>query len=112
MASETIDQLSDANFDTEVIRAEKPTVVQFWAPWSSACLRTAPSFRVLADEFRDQIRCVRINVDDNPQTASNYSVTNLPTFVLFHKGTTLARVTGSANLKTLRQLFDDGSAES
>jgi thioredoxin 1 len=107
MASVTIDQLSDATFDTEVIRADMPTVVQFWAPWSNACQRTAPSFEALAEEFEGGVRAARINVDENPQTASNYSVTNLPTFVLFHNGSTVARVTGSASQKILRQLFDD-----
>jgi thioredoxin 1 len=100
-----IDELSDANFDTEVIRADAATIVEFWAPWSNACQRTAPGFEALAEDFND-VRCVRINVDENPQTASNYSVTNLPTFVAFHKGTTRARVTGSASKKALLELFE------
>ena len=101
----SIDELSDANFDTEVLKAATPTVVEFWAPWSSTCQRSRASLDALAAEFADTVRTVRINVDDNPQTASNYSVTNLPSFVLFDAGKTVARVTGSASRRTLRQLF-------
>lgn len=109
MATKTIDELSDANFDTEVLKASKPTVVEFWAPWSSACQRSAPGFEAIAEEFADEIRAARINVDDNPQTASNYSVTNLPSFLLFDGGQTVARVTGSATTKVLRQLLQQSS---
>lgn len=112
MASATIDELSDANFDTEVLKADKPTLVEFWAPWSSACERAEAGLKAVASDFEDTVRTARINVDDNPQTASNFSVTNLPSFVLFAEGKTVARVTGSASKHTLRQLFEQvASAE-
>ncbi|QDG54374.1 thioredoxin [Persicimonas caeni] len=109
MATATIDELSDANFDTEVLKADRPTLVEFWAPWSSACERAEAGLEAVAADFEETVRTVRINVDDNPQTASNFSVTNLPSYVLFADGQTVARVTGSASKRTLRQLFEQAA---
>lgn len=106
MTIETIDPLSDANFDTEVLRATRPTIVQFWAPWSSTCRRVAAEFEEVAREFADTVRAASLNVDDNAQVPSNYGVTTLPTFVRFQDGRAVARICGSASRRKLRDLFE------
>ncbi len=110
MAAQTIDELNDANFEHAVLRGAKPTIVQFWAPWSLSCQRACVGFETLAEEFDDAVAVFRLNVDDHPQTATNYSVTNLPSFVLFEDGATTARVSGSASPKALRRLFEKATS--
>jgi thioredoxin 1 len=106
MSTDSIRQLNDANFDTEVLRDDSACVVQFWAPWSSVSRRSAAGFETIAEEFDPRVRSLRVNVDDNPQTASNYSVINLPTFILFRGGRVVARLDGSASPGRLRALFE------
>lgn len=111
MASQKIDELSDATFEGAVLQSDKPMVVQFWAPWSATSRRSARALALLADEFADAVATARLNVDSHSQTASNYSVTNLPAFVLFDGGAVVARVSGSASRRRLRRLFEQASTD-
>ena len=76
---------TDANFDAEVIKAEKLTVVDFWAPWCGPCLAIGPTIEALANEYDGKVKVGKLNVDENPNVSMEYGITSIPC-VLFIKG--------------------------
>ena len=88
-------EVGDATFDAEVLGGERPVVVDFWAPWCGPCHAHEPLLKQLEDEDEDSIDFVRVNVDQNPVTASRYGVLSLPTAMLFEGGETQETVIGA-----------------
>ena len=85
-----VSEVSDNNFQAEVIENDQPVLVDFWAPWCGPCRVVAPHLEELAGE-RDDLRVVKLNVDDNPQTAASYNVMSIPTILLFKNGEVATR---------------------
>ncbi|MDO9527991.1 MAG: thioredoxin [Syntrophales bacterium] len=80
--------VDDSNFEEEVIKSEKPTLVDFWAPWCGPCQTIGPIVEELAEEYQGRAKIVKLNVDDAPVTAAEYGVRSIPTLMLF-KGSEL-----------------------
>src|SRR3712207_9365811 len=80
-----IAEVTDATFENEVLESERPVIVDFWAPWCVPCRRVSPILDQMSDE-RDDVRFVKLNVDDNPQTAMSYQITSIPTIARFEGG--------------------------
>ena len=99
MAGEII-EVTDANFQAEVIESEKPVLVDFWAPWCGPCRMVAPVLQEIAAE-RDDLRIVKLNTDDNPHTAANYGILAIPTMLLFRNGAEAHRIQGAMPKKRL-----------
>jgi len=78
-------EVTDATFESEVLKADKPVIVDFWAPWCVPCRRVSPILDQMSEE-RDDVRFVKLNVDDNPQTAMGYRITSIPTITRFEGG--------------------------
>ena len=93
MAGNIID-VTDANFQAEVIESEQPVLVDFWAPWCGPCRVVAPVLEEINAE-REDLRVVKLNTDDNPQTAANYEVLSIPTLILFRNGQIAKKVIGA-----------------
>jgi thioredoxin len=87
-------EVTDANFQAEVLESDTPTLVDFWAPWCGPCRVVAPVLAEIADE-RDDLRVVKLNVDENQQTAASYEVLSIPTLILFRNGTVAHKVIGA-----------------
>jgi thioredoxin 1 len=81
-----IPEATDANFDEEVLTAEQPVVVDFWAPWCGPCRVVDPIIEDLADQHAGRVKFMKLNVDDNPATATRYNVLSIPTVILFERG--------------------------
>ena len=96
----SIIEVTDANFQAEVIESEKPVLVDFWAPWCGPCRVVAPVLQEIAAE-RDDLRIVKLNTDDNPQTAASYGILAIPTMLLFRNGAEAARIQGAMPKKRL-----------
>ncbi len=79
-------EINDQNFENEVIKSEKPVVVDFWAPWCGPCRMLAPVTEKLADDYNGQVKFCKINVDENPAIATRYQVMSIPTLLFFKGG--------------------------
>ena len=88
-----ITEVTDANFQAEVIESETPVLVDFWAPWCGPCRVVAPVLEEIANE-RPDLRVVKLNVDENQQTAARYQVLSIPTLIVFKGGAEAKKVIG------------------
>ena len=88
-------EVSDASFEQDVIHSERPVVVDFWAPWCGPCRVVSPILDDLAAQHEDRVHFVKLNVDDNPATASRFNVLSIPTVILFDRGEPQETVIGA-----------------
>jgi thioredoxin 1 len=93
-------EVTDVNFQAEVIESETPVLVDFWAPWCGPCRVVAPVLEELAGE-REDLRIVKLNVDENQQTAATFEVLSIPTLILFRNGQAVKKVIGAYPKKKL-----------
>ena len=87
--------VTDQNFDTEVLGSEKPIMVDFWAEWCGPCRAVSPILDQIATEHSEKIDVVKLNVDDNPETAMKYQITSIPTMKVFRGGEVVKTVIGA-----------------
>jgi thioredoxin 1 len=95
-----IKHVTDGDFQAEVLENEQPVLVDFWAPWCGPCRVVAPVLEEIADE-RENLRIVKVNIDENQQTAMNYQILAIPTMVLFRNGQEAKRIQGAMPKKRL-----------
>ncbi|MDX6380368.1 MAG: thioredoxin 1 [Rubrobacteraceae bacterium] len=93
-------EVTDATFENEVLKAEKPVIVDFWAPWCVPCRRVSPILDEMSED-RDDVQFVKVNVDDNPAIAMNYRITSIPTIARFEDGTVTRQAVGALPKKQL-----------
>jgi thioredoxin 1 len=85
---------TDANFQTEVLSSQQPVLVDFWAPWCGPCKMIAPTIDTVATEYTGKVRVGKLNTDDNPQTATSYGISAIPTVLLFKGGQIVDKFVG------------------
>ena len=86
--------VSDASFDTEVVKAQQPVLVDFWAEWCGPCRMIAPILENIAEEYVGSLKITKLDVDNNPQTAMKFGVQSMPTMILFKDGQAVERIIG------------------
>jgi thioredoxin 1 len=99
----TVGKVSDSTFETEVLKATSPVVVDFWAEWCGPCRQIAPALEEIAGSLGDKVKIVKLNVDENPQTAAKYGIQSIPTLMLFKDGQMASRQIGAAPKQKLEQ---------
>lgn len=97
--------VNDSNFEEEVVKSEKPTLVDFWAPWCAPCLAIGPIVEDLAGEYKDRAKITKLNVDDAPETATKYGVRGIPTLMLFKDGELKETIVGLVSKDRLEDLI-------
>jgi len=92
--SESVMEIGDSSFDAEVLKSEKPVLVDFWAPWCGPCRAIAPVIGELMATYGDRIKFTKCNVDDNPVTPGKFGIKAIPTLIFFKEGSVVEQVTG------------------
>ena len=106
MASEKIQIFTDGNFDSTVVNADKPVLVDFWAEWCGPCRRLAPTVDALANDYDGRVTVGKLNVDENPNTSARFSIRGIPTILIFKGGEIVESIIGLADKDHLKQLID------
>jgi len=98
-----VGKVSDSTFASEVLKATSPVVVDFWAEWCGPCRSIAPALEEIAGSLGDKVKVVKLNVDENPQTAAKYGIQSIPTLMIFKNGQEASRQIGAAPKQKLEQ---------
>jgi len=106
---ENVLELSGDNFEKEVLKSDKPVIVDFWATWCMPCKMLAPTVEEIAGEYKGRYKVAKLNIDDAMDIATNFSVMNIPTLIFFNNGEETARMVGAASkrdiLKKMKEAF-------
>lgn len=94
IVNEVVNEVNDGNFEREVLQSSQPVLVDFWAAWCAPCRMLAPTVESVAREYQGKAKIVKLNVDENVATSSNYGIKGIPTLVLFRNGEEADRVVG------------------
>jgi len=98
--------VTDANFVSDVLQAETPVLVDFWAEWCAPCRKVEPVLEEIANEMGDKVRIVKLNIDENPETARAYRVMSVPTLTVFKGGQPVQSVAGARPKGDLVRLIE------
>lgn len=99
-------EFTDANFEAEVVKSDKPVLVDFWAPWCGPCRMIAPVIEELSSEYPG-VKIGKLNIDDSPQSAQAYGVSSIPTLMLFKGGQVVERFVGVQPKNRLQETLDN-----
>jgi thioredoxin 1 len=108
MSNQYVTAATDDNFDAEVLKSSKPVLVDFWAPWCGPCKAVGPIVEALADQFKDSVKVMKLNVDDSSKTAQNYKVRSIPTLILFKEGQIVDTLIGLVPKERLEDFVKKG----
>jgi thioredoxin 1 len=106
MASDKVATFTDGNFDSDVLKASTPVLVDFWAEWCGPCRAMGPTIDALAGDYGDKVTIGKLNVDENPSVTMRYMVRGIPTIMLFKGGEMVDQVVGLVDKTSLKQLVD------
>ena len=100
-------EVNDDSFAEKVLQATAPVLVDFWAPWCGPCRMVAPVVEELADEYDGKVTFVKVNVDENPKTASQYGIMSIPSLIIFKGGSPVTNLVGFRPKADLKRSLDE-----
>ena len=102
--------VTDTSWDTDVLAADKPVLVDFWAPWCGPCRMVAPIVDELAEEYAEKVEFRKLNTDDNPRVAAKYGIRSIPTLLVFKGGEPVGQIIGFRPKGDLKKRLDEALA--
>ncbi|MEE8260119.1 MAG: thioredoxin [Nitrospinaceae bacterium] len=99
--------VSDAEFESSVLQGDKPALIDFWAEWCQPCKMLAPTVEEIAGEYADKVLVGKLNVDDNPATATKYGIRGIPTLLLFKGGQVVQQLVGVKSKAEIKKVIDE-----
>lgn len=106
MMSKDLVNVTDSDFEQEILKSDKPALVDFWAPWCGPCQRIAPIIEELASEYKDKVKIAKLNVDESRKVATDMGVMSIPTLMLFKGGKMVDKVIGLVSKDRLKELMN------
>lgn len=103
--AQNITEVTDANFESTVLAADKPVLVDFWATWCAPCLAIAPHVEAIANEQVAKLKVGKVNIDDNPGVAGKFGVRSIPTLILFKGGKPVDQIVGAVPKRKLEEMI-------
>ena len=103
--------ITDQTFQKDVLASALPVVVDFWAPWCMPCRMVSPIIEQLADEYKGRVVVVKMNVDENPETSSQFAVMSIPTVMLFKNGKSVKSLVGAQSKDKYKKMIDEALTE-
>ena len=104
--SENVKETTDGTFESDVLKSDRPVLVDFWAAWCAPCRMLAPTVEAVADKYSSTARVVKSNVDDNPSVSQRYGIKGIPTLILFKNGKEEERVVGATSEGAISRMLD------
>jgi thioredoxin 1 len=104
--NESVKEVTDNSFEHEVLKSEKPVLVDFWAAWCVPCRMLSPTVEAIAEQYSGSAAVVKLNVDDNPSTAATYGIKGIPTLILFSGGKEVERVVGATSKESISRMIE------
>ena len=99
-------EITDTNFQNEVLKSDKPVLLDFWAEWCGPCKMIAPILDTIATQYKDKLRVVKLNIDENPKTPPKFNIRGIPTLLLFRNGTVAAQQVGAVSKAQLESFLE------
>ncbi|NLY64924.1 MAG: thioredoxin TrxA [Alcaligenaceae bacterium] len=104
--SDTIKHASESSFNADVLKSDKPVLVDYWAPWCGPCKAIAPVLEEVAKEYEDRLQVVKVDVQDHPEVAAQFGIRGIPTLMVFKNGEAVATKVGAVNKAQLISFID------
>jgi thioredoxin 1 len=101
-----VQEVTDQNFETEVIRADKPVIIDFWAEWCAPCRQIAPIISELAAEHGDRVKIVKMDIDKHPNTPGKFGIRAIPTILAFKNGQVVQQIQGARPKADFKKMVD------
>jgi len=104
--SEHVKETSDGTFEDDVLKSDRPVLVDFWAAWCAPCRMLAPTVEAVAEKYASNARVLKLNVDDNPSVSQRFGIKGIPTLILFKNGKEEERVVGATSEQAISRMLD------